>query len=65
MWAIVGNCGLYCGTWLRRKDAIRYHSIPKRLGLGNEWSEQQVQEAWEDCKKAGDKVKKVEVRYES
>lgn len=64
MWAVVGCCGLYTGTWLTRKDAIRFHSVTKRLGIGDEWSKGTVKKAWKDCKKSGDRVVKVEVSYE-
>jgi len=55
MWAIIGCYGLYTGTWLTKKDAIRNHCVAKRLGLDDKWK---------DCEKAGDKVIKVEVCYE-
>ena len=64
MWAIIGCYGLYTGTWLTKKDAIRNHCVAKRLGLDDKWSDEAVKNVWKDCKKVGDKVIKVEVCYE-
>jgi len=64
MWAIVGCYGLYAGIWLTRRDAIRWHSTTKRLGLNDDWSKEEVKKAWKDCRKTGDKAIKVEVSYE-
>ena len=61
MWAIVGRCGLYAGTWLTRKDAIKQHCIRK----GDYWNDEIIKMVWNDCKKVGDKAVKVEVKYES
>jgi len=48
MWAIVGVYGLYCGTWLRRKDAIDQHCRNKGA-------------TWRDCRKRGDRTVRVVV----
>ena len=48
MWAIVGKYGLYCGTWLRRCDAINQHCKDKGA-------------AWGECRKRGDRAVKVHV----
>lgn len=48
MWAIVGVYGLYCGTWLRRKDAIDRHCQDKGA-------------TWRDCRKRGDRAVRVVV----
>ena len=48
MWAIVGVYGLYCGTWLRRKDAIDQHCRDKGA-------------TWRDCRKRGDRAVRVVV----
>lgn len=50
MWAIAGNCGLYTGTWLRRKDAIMHHT-------DNSFRD------WEYCKSKGDYPVKVKITY--
>lgn len=46
MWAIIGVYGLYCGTWLRRKDAIDQHCREKGA-------------TWRDCRKRGDRAVRV------
>ena len=48
MWAIVGVHGLYCGTWLRRKDAINQHCRDKGA-------------TWRHCRKRGDRAVRVVV----
>ena len=48
MWAITGWAGLYVGTWLHRKDAIREHCE----ALGRDWR---------CCRRHGDRVVKVRV----
>ena len=48
MWAIVGKYGLYCGTWLRRCDAINQHCKDKGA-------------SWGACRKRGDRAVKVRV----
>ena len=46
MWAIIGTCGLYTGTWLYRRDAIEEHC--EALGKN-----------WKYCRRKGDKAVKV------
>lgn len=50
MWAIVGNCGLYCGTYLTRRDAIN-----RFIARGNN--------TWAQRKKLGDRAVKVTITY--
>ena len=61
MWAIIGNYGLYTGTWFTRKEAIREHChenliIPSTL-------HPDIQSAWRRCQKNGDKAVKVKITW--
>ena len=58
-WAIVGIHGLYTGQHLRMRDAIKEHVndlfiIPSGRFLNEK-------EAWDYCKRKGDKATKVEI----
>jgi len=61
MWAIHGACGLYTGTWFRRKEAIREHVNAKFIIPSPRFSSEK--QAWNFCKKNGDKAVKVEITY--
>ena len=50
MWVIAGNYGLYVGSWLRRRDAIRDHC--ENLG-----------KTWKECRTKGDYVTKARITY--
>ena len=49
-WVIIGNCGLYEGQWLRRKDAIASHT-------------EALFRIWPACVDHGDRVVKARVTY--
>jgi len=69
-WAIVGTCGLYCGQWLRRRDAIAEHvyGFDQKLfdaGKRSAWNELNADQerAWEKRQRAGDRVIKVLITF--
>lgn len=47
-WAIVGNCGIYIGWWLTRREAIKQHTTD----LGKSWSK---------CRSKGDRAVKIQI----
>jgi hypothetical protein len=47
-WVIIGNCGLYTGQWLTRRDAIEQHC-------------REIDYSWEACRKKGDRAVKATI----
>lgn len=74
-WAIVGDCGLYTGWRLTRRNMIAQHvselwSGHKDFGTISEWcfgprlSESQAA-AWKRCQENGDRAVKVTITWQS
>lgn len=62
-WAITGECGLYVGQRLTRRDAIAEH-VSEKFGVspyaGNGLDTDQLA-AWAQCLKLGDRAVKVSI----
>jgi len=51
MWCVYGTCGLYCASnHLTKQKAIKHHV------------EDTHQTSWEECKRIGDRVRKVIIK---
>ena len=61
MWAIHGNHGLYTGTWLTRKEAIKAH-LASYVGRGI-LNKKEITRLWKIRKAKGDRAVKVEMTY--
>lgn len=62
-WVIVGNCGLYTGQYLTRRDAINDHCRAKYI-IGSPFYPT-VDVAWQTCKDNGDRAIKATISWET
>ena len=62
LWAIVGKHGLYLGTATTRKGMVREHVNSLYIIPTDKWPD--IQTAWKDCRKKGDKAIRVNIEYE-
>jgi hypothetical protein len=63
-WSIAGPYGLYVGWWMTRTAAIRAH-VSQKLGVGGLSGPltPRQKEAWQSCRRAGDRAVKVMISY--
>ncbi len=61
-WGIIGNCGLYVGQRLTRKDAITEHVTARYEGWPNTPPEAERERLWAVARRLGDRVVKLKIR---
>ena len=63
-WAIVGNCGLYTGWWMTRRDAVEEHCKSRIFGCETmPATPVELKAEWKACRASGDRAVKVKITY--